>query len=65
MCIELAEDALSSNNYVKAEKFFKKAAKLDFDLNLNDLLAPVEAAREARTDIMPNKTGTKTKTSIV
>ena len=52
MCIELAEDALSSNDYSKAEKFFKKAAKLDFDLNLGDLLAPVGAAREAGVDIV-------------
>ena len=49
MCVELGDDALDKKDYAKAEKFFKKAAKLDFDLSLTDLMEPIKTAQlEAR-----------------
>ena len=46
MCIELAQDALENGDLAKAEKFYKKATKLDFDLNVDELMLPVIEARE-------------------
>ena len=47
MCVELGDDARDAKDYVKAEKFYKKAVKLDFDLSLADLMEPIKAAKEA------------------
>ena len=37
-CIVLASESLKKEDYAKAEKMYKKAAKLDLDINLGSLL---------------------------
>ena len=46
-CVELGDNARESKDYAKAEKYYKKAAKLDIDLNVNGMMDQIKAAKEA------------------
>ena len=44
-CIQIATESIQNEDYTKAEKMYRKAAKLDFEINVDSLLDEMEKTR--------------------
>ena len=49
-CLEIALEAKKLKDWEKTERLYRKAAKLDFDINLAQLLSELEDAKKAEEE---------------
>ena len=54
-CLEIALEAKKLKDWEKTERLYRKAAKLDFDINLAQLLSELEDAKKAEEEELKAK----------